>query len=679
MPNNQLSESRATLSQLPFHNLDIEEFLKTSGAWLYRSADNLSHKHDLYTDIIASPDKDDPLKCLQDNYIESKYLTINQTGNNFYDATNQNGFSIMHCNTRSLGKNLFLLHDILISVKSLPDIIAISETKLNDYTSANLHIPGYLFIRTDSKSQAGGVGLYISDQLDFSRRRDLDISHDGIESCWIEITRERQKNVLVGCVYRHPKGNLEFFRETLKKQLDQLNTKGHEVLVLGDINVDFFKYNDDKQTSEYMDMLLDLGYLPLITKATRITYHTSTLIDHIYTNTPEKVIKSGICLADISDHLPIFCTLANTMPSSNEPKYFRDFSNFSKEHFLEDISHIDFMALITEDVNKSMNNIVEKLRLISNKHAPLRKASKQKKRQLKKPWISKAILISIKKKQRLFKSHFLSNDPRKIEEYKAYKNKLYRVIKAAKKIYLTNQFEMNKENLKVTWKLIGSVINRKKTNSIKTINRLFCNNTFYTDKAAICEQLNSYFINIGNKLADQLPPNNTNPTSYIKQSFLNSFMFRAIHSHEVHDELMSLKTNKSSIDIPRTCIKLAADHINEALMIVFNYSLVQGVFPEILKISKVTPVDKGGEDTDPSNYRPISTLSPLSQIFEKLICKQLVSYLEKEKILYEFQFGFRKGHSTSQAITEIAENLRKAVDNNMYSCVFRLLQSFRYC
>ena len=170
MPNNQLSESRATLPQLPFHNLDNEEFLKASGAWLYRSADDLSHKQDLYTDIIASPDQDDSLKCRQDNYIESKYLTIKQTGNNFYDAINQNGFSIMHCNTRSLGKNLFLLQDILISVKSLPDIIAISETKLNDNTSANLHIPGYLFIRTDSKSQAGGVGLYISDQLDFSRR-----------------------------------------------------------------------------------------------------------------------------------------------------------------------------------------------------------------------------------------------------------------------------------------------------------------------------------------------------------------------------------------------------------------------------------------------------------------------------------------------------------------------------
>ena len=52
----------------------------------------------------------------------------------------------------------------------------------------------------------------------------------------------------------------------------------------------------------------------------------------------------------------------------------------------------------------------------------------------------------------------------------------------------------------------------------------------------------------------------------------------------------------------------------------------------------------------------------------QIICEQLVNYLEKHKILYEFQFGFRKGHSTSQAIAEIADNLRNAIDNNLYSC-----------
>ena len=65
-------------------------------------------------------------------------------------------------------------------------------------------------------------------------------------------------------------------------------------------------YNTDNQTSEYLDMLLDLGYLPIITKPTRITDHSATLIDHIYTNVPQKVVKSGICFAGITDHLPIF-------------------------------------------------------------------------------------------------------------------------------------------------------------------------------------------------------------------------------------------------------------------------------------------------------------------------------------------------------------------------------------
>ena len=93
-----------------------------------------------------------------------------------------------------------------------------------------------------------------------------------------------------------------------------------------------------------------------------------------------------------------------------------------------------------------------------------------------------------------------------------------------------------------------------------------------------------------------------------------------------------------------------------------------GVVPDILKISKVTPIDKGGEVTDPTNFRPISTLSTFTQIFEKLVHKQLINYIEKRKILFQFQFGFRKGHSTLEAITEITNTLRKAIDNNLYTC-----------
>ena len=116
------------------------------------------------------------------------------------------------------------------------------------------------------------------------------------------------------------------------------------------------------------------------------------------------------------------------------------------------------------------------------------------------------------------------------------------------------------------------------------------------------------------------------------------------------------------------CIKLACNYISEALTLIFNESLCQGIVPDSLKVSKVTPVDKGGSPTDPSNFRPISTLSALTQVFEKLVYKQFINYIEKHDILFQFQFGFRKGHSTAQAVSEIADSLRNAIDSNLYTC-----------
>ena len=490
-----------------------------------------------------------------------------------------------------------------------------------------------------------------------------------MESCWIELARTAQKNVVVGCVYRHPKGNQEFFHDILKKQLEQLNTKGHEVLVLGDLNENLLKYNEDKQTSEYLDMLLNLGFMPIIAKPTRITDHTATLIDHIYTNTPEKLIRSGLCLADISDHLPVFCTMANTLPTNNEPRFFRDFRQFNEDAFHQDLLTVDFKSLISDDVNGSISAIVDNLRAITDRHAPLRKASKRQRKRLERPWISKAIMHSIKQKHKLAKSHLHNTDPSKVKKYKAYSNKLNRIIHAAKKNYFSKQFELNKENIKYTWKLINKVISTKKVNAQHTIKKLRRDNRIYADKQSVCDQLNNHFINVGNGLADKLPKHDIDPSVYLDRTMTtNSFMFRGICPTEVYDEIMSLKIEKSALDIPRKCIKHAANHIYEALSMVFNQSLLQGIFPENFKVSKVTPIDKGGEEMDPFNYRPISTLSALTQIFEKLICKQLVNYLEKHEILYEFQFGFRKGHSTSQAIAEIADNLRNAIDDNLYSC-----------
>ena len=101
--------------------------------------------------------------------------------------------------------------------------------------------------------------------------------------------------------------------------------------------------------------------------------------------------------------------------------------------------------------------------------------------------------------------------------------------------------------------------------------------------------------------------------------------------------ISNLTTNKSCIGDPAKYLKLAGDHIYEAMTEVYNLSIEQGIMPDILKISKVTPVDKGGNITDPTNFRPISVLSIFTQIFEKLVCKQLTSYVEKHAILSQYQ------------------------------------------
>ena len=118
---------------------------------------------------------------------------------------------------------------------------------------------------------------------------------------------------------------------------------------------------------------------------------------------PPKITKVGICLADITDHLLAFCTLTNRLPLRQETKYFRDFSRFNKDLFLSDLEAINFYNLVDEDVNQSMNNVINALQSLSDKHAPMRKLSNKERKQSAKPWISNAVLRSIKRRQQLLK------------------------------------------------------------------------------------------------------------------------------------------------------------------------------------------------------------------------------------------------------------------------------------
>ena len=115
-------------------------------------------------------------------------------------------------------------------------------------------------------------------------------------------------------------------------------------------------------------------------------------------------------------------------------------------------------------------------------------------------------------------------------------------------------------------------------------------------------------------------------------------------------------------------VRLAFKTLSKPFAFIFNKSISTGIVPDVFKVSKVTPAFKSGTLSDPSNYRPIATLSPFSKALERFIYDQLIKYLDKHDVLFKYQFGFRKNHSTEQAIMEITDNLKASIDSNYISC-----------
>ena len=136
----------------------------------------------------------------------------------------------------------------------------------------------------------------------------------------------------------------------------------------------------------------------------------------------------------------------------------------------------------------------------------------------------------------------------------------------------------------------------------------------------------------------------------------------------MQSKLAALDATKAYIYIPTKLIKLASDLLSAPLTQIFNESIESGVVPEIFKISRVTPIYKNGAATDMANYRPISVITPFSKVLERIAYDQLISYIEKHNILYNFQFGFRKGFCTEYAILETVENLKTAIHNSQITC-----------
>ena len=113
---------------------------------------------------------------------------------------------------------------------------------------------------------------------------------------------------------------------------------------------------------------------------------------------------------------------------------------------------------------------------------------------------------------------------------------------------------------------------------------------------------------------------------------------------------------------------MSASILVPALEKIFNLALTTGVYPDNLKIAKVIPIYKKGSPTSVNNYRPISILSTINKIFEKILYARLINYIDKFQLIYKYQYGFRKKHSTEHALIELIDQIRFSMDNKQMTC-----------
>ena len=185
-----------------------------------------------------------------------------------------------------------------------------------------------------------------------------------------------------------------------------------------------------------------------------------------------------------------------------------------------------------------------------------------------------------------------------------------------------------------------------------------------TDPVIIANKFNAYFTSIGPELAKKIPRGNKTPSSFLKGDFPDSMFFTPILEYEINDIISNLKnsTSKGHDNLPISLLKSCNLELSSILTHLTNESLSSGVFPDTLKIAKVIPVFKSGDNRSITNYRPISVLSNISKIFEKLVCTRLNKFLVDKQLLHDNQFGFRPKLSTCLALLQLVDELRRSID-----------------
>ncbi len=443
---------------------------------------------DLNLDLTAYVNKflddedivDNPLNQLN---IESPYMNLKELSTKYQSSQHKFEYTALHLNIQSLPAKfdklkllVYELHNTNIDL----DFILICETFLSDSNANQFNIPGYnLVYRNRPNAQRGGVAIFIKSKHNFIERDDLEVFEPGIfESVFVEIKSDNL-NAIVGEIYRIPNTNENATIHMYEHIITKLQDYRKHIIIGTDQNMDYIKLEQHRNTEDLLGTFLTNGLIPTITKPTRITHTSATLIDNIYINVANSSkIESAILMQDISDHLPILtCFGCRNFKPKIMPNVFhkRLINDDAKEQMGKKLTEINWTYLENMNVNQAYNEFSNKLNNIVEAIAPLQTITIPASHVIRDPWMTSGLINSSRTMNELHKKKLCKdkNHPY-YHEYIRYRNYFNKLKQTAKQSYYDNILKRYQYDIRKTWGVINSLIGR--SNNKSGINESFKHN-----------------------------------------------------------------------------------------------------------------------------------------------------------------------------------------------------------